>query len=184
MSRPADLQAMTTAAPTVWLTGLPSAGKTTLARDLVEILGARGLRARLLDGDELRAAAPDGQDFSRAGRRRQAHTVAALCATLRTQASIPVVALVSPYRSDRLAARTLLSPGFVEVFVDAPLAVCERRDVKGLYARARAGSISHMTGLDDPYEAPERPEVRVRTDREDPAASVQQILDVLARGGI
>lgn len=174
--------------PTVWLTGLPSAGKTTLGRALVQALAARGVAAHLLDGDELRATTAADLDFSRAGRREQARRATRRCAEISGAHAIPVVALVSPYRADRLEARALLAPGFVEVFVDAPLAVCRRRDVKGLYARARAGTLTGLTGLDDPYERPVDPEVHLRTDRQSIEDSLALLLVALeaaaaARGG-
>jgi adenylylsulfate kinase len=168
---------------TVWLTGLPSAGKTTLARALVQALATRRVTAHLLDGDELRATTGTDLDFSRAGRREQARRVARRCAEISRAHVIPVVALVSPYRADRLEARALLTPGFVEVFVDAPLAVCQRRDVKGLYARARAGTLTGLTGLDDPYERPVDPEVHLHTDRQSIEGSLTLLLTSLEQAG-
>lgn len=146
-------------AAVVWLTGLPAAGKSTLARLISDRLRAGGLKTELLDGDEIRALFPE-TGFSRGERDGHARRVAHLASVLERHGVVVVVALVSPYAESRTFARRLCR-NFIEVHVDAPLAVCEGRDPKGLYARARRGLLPGMTGVDDPYEVPERPEIRV-----------------------
>lgn len=166
---------------TVWLTGVPAAGKTTIGRALCEHLTASGAEARLLDGDELRRGPCADLGFDREARREQARRVADLAATLAGAGAVAVVSLVSPYATDRLAAR--LRHGaeglpFLEVHVDTPAAECRRRDPKGLYAAAAAGELHGLTGVDDPYQRPELPELRL--DGTAPvAASVAAIVELL-----
>jgi adenylylsulfate kinase len=149
-------------APTVWFTGLSGAGKTTIARALAESLAARGLAHHLLDGDELRATLSADLGFSREDRAEQVRRTAHLARILGEAGVIPLVALVSPIRADRDAARALHAPGrFLEVHVATPLEVCEQRDVKGLYARARAGEVADLTGVGQDYEAPAGPELTI-----------------------
>ncbi|MFZ0830602.1 MAG: adenylyl-sulfate kinase [Thermoplasmata archaeon] len=144
----------------IWLTGLPSAGKTTIARALTPMLQARGWYADLLDGDEIRKGLSADLGFDRVSRETHAARVGFVAKLLARNGAIPIVALISPYRSSRARARTEIGR-FVEVYVNTPLAVCEERDVKGLYKRARAGEIKDMTGVDDPYEPPEVAEIVV-----------------------
>ncbi|MGA7860298.1 MAG: adenylyl-sulfate kinase [Thermoplasmata archaeon] len=144
----------------IWLTGLPSAGKTTIARELTPTLRARGWYAELLDGDEIRKGLSADLGFDRVSRETHAGRVAFVAKLLARNGAIPLVALISPYRSSRAKARTEIGR-FVEVYVNTPLAVCEQRDVKGLYKRARAGEIKDMTGVDDPYEPPETADIVV-----------------------
>ncbi len=157
------LETSTTGEPrgwTVWLTGLPAAGKSTLADHLADALTTRGRRAAVLDGDALRAGPSADLGFGRADRAESVRRAGlAALETARTGAVV-VVALVSPFAVDRArvrAAHAAAEIAFVEVWVDTPLAVCERRDPKGLYARARRGQLREMTGVDDPYERPWRP---------------------------
>jgi len=149
----------------IWFTGLSGAGKTTLARAVERQLWDRGHRTFLVDGDLLRADLCTDLGFSLSDRRenvRRAHVVARLMAQA---GMLCLTALISPFRADRQRAREAMPPGtFVEVFVNAPLAVCEQRDPKLLYQRARAGKLPDFTGISSPYEAPETPELEVRTD--------------------
>lgn len=144
----------------IWLTGLPSAGKTTIAKELTPMLQARGWYADLLDGDEIRKGLSSDLGFDRISRETHAGRVAFVAKLLARNGAIPVVALISPYRSSRAKARAEIGR-FVEVYVNTPLGVCEQRDVKGLYKRARAGEIKDMTGVDDPYEPPDAPDIVV-----------------------
>ena len=147
-------------APTVWFTGLSGAGKTTLARAVGDLLRNRGLAVTVLDGDELRATLSSDLGFSKAERTEQVRRAAHLARILGEAGVIPLVALVSPVRADRKAARALHEPGrFIEVHVATSLAVCEQRDTKGLYARARSGEIPDLTGIGQPYEPPHEPEI-------------------------
>ena len=167
----------------LWLTGLPSAGKTTIGRALVARLSARDRFVELLDGDEIRRGLSADLGFDRASREAHAARVAFVAKLLARNGSIPIVALISPYRSSRERARAEIGR-FVEIYVNTPLEVCERRDVKGLYRRARAGEIREMTGIDDPYEPPEHPEIVVDAVRLSPAESADYVLAELERLGV
>ncbi len=154
---------------TVWLTGLPGAGKTTIASALERRLLAAGRWACVLDGDLLRAGLTSDLDFSRAARRENVRRVAEVAATMADSGAVVIVALVSPYDDDREAARTIhdhAGLAFSLVHVDAPARLCAERDPKGLYARAARGEVRGLTGRDAPYEPPEAPDLRLRTDRE------------------
>jgi adenylyl-sulfate kinase len=169
------------AARCVWLTGLSGAGKSTLAHMLVPRLRARGWPACSIDGDALRQGLSRDLGFSDADRSENIRRAAELARLLVDQGVFAVVSLISPFRADRSFARSRFEAGrFTEVFVDAPLAVCEGRDPKGLYAKARRGQLPGMTGIDSAYEAPEGPELHLRTELELPALCVQRILDALA----
>jgi adenylylsulfate kinase len=166
----------------LWLTGLPSAGKTTIAKELLPRLVERGWYADLLDGDEIRRGLSADLGFDRKSRETHAQRVAFCAKLLARNGSIPIVALISPYRTSRAAARREIGR-FVEVYVNTPITVCEDRDVKGLYKKARAGEIHEMTGVDDPYEPPEHPEVTVDAVRLTPAQSAEFILGEVERLG-
>ncbi len=166
----------------LWLTGLPSAGKTTIGKVLVERLTQRGWFAELLDGDEIRKGLSADLGFDRASREAHAGRVSFVAKLLARNGAIPIVALISPYRSSRARARETIGR-FVEVYVNTPLSVCEERDVKGLYKKARAGEIREMTGIDDPYEPPEQPEIVVDAVRLTPPQSADYILSELERQG-
>jgi bifunctional enzyme CysN/CysC len=163
---------------TIWFTGLSSAGKTTLAQAVFERLWARGHQVELLDGDEVRRHLSKDLGFSRQDRDENIRRIAFVADLLTRNGVIVLVSAISPYRAARVEARQRIG-SFVEVFVDAPLAICEQRDTKGLYKKARAGEIVGFTGIDDPYEPPDAPEVRCDTDRETEAESVAKILRYL-----
>ncbi len=166
----------------IWLTGLPSAGKTTIAKALVPKLKARGWNVELLDGDEVRKGLSADLGFDRKAREVHAARVTYVAKVLARNGVIPIVALISPYASSRAKARAEIG-SFVEVHVTTPIEVCEERDVKGLYKKARAGEIHEMTGVDDPYEAPERPDLTIDTIHFTPDQSATSILDHLERTG-
>ena len=163
-------------AATVWLTGKPSAGKTTLSKGIRERVFGGGVE--FLDGDELRVS-PLSEDlgFSDEDRMRQAKRVAFLAQRLNAHGVRVVVALVSPMRAVRAAARQIIGDSFVEVHVRCSSEVCQERDVKGLYARAARGEIAGLTGFDAEYEEPQVPELVVQTDVESVDACVSQILE-------
>jgi adenylylsulfate kinase len=161
---------------TVWFTGLSGAGKSTLADRLVEEFRRRELGVEILDGDVIRTNLSKGLGFSKDDRDTNIRRVAFVAHLLARNHTACVVACISPYRAIRREARELIGD-FVEVFVRCPLEVCEGRDVKGLYAKARAGEIRGFTGIDDPYEQPESAEVIVDTDRQ----SVDESLAVIVR---
>jgi adenylyl-sulfate kinase len=177
-----DDQGQPTQGRCLWLTGLSGAGKSTLAQMLVPRLRARGWPACSVDGDVLRHGLSRDLGFSDADRSENIRRAAEVARLLVDQGVFVVVSLISPFRADRALARSLFAPGrFAEVFVDAPLAVCEQRDPKGLYARARRGQLPGMTGIDSAYEAPEHPELHLRTGLEPAELSLQRVLDCLAR---
>lgn len=148
----------------LWFTGLPASGKTTLAQAWQERLGQRGLAAVVLDGDRLRRGLSADLGFSAEDRSEAVRRAACVAQLFHEAGHWVLVAQIAPLRTDRAVARAMLAPGnFVEVFCDAPLAVCEARDPKGLYRRARAGELSQFTGIDAPYEAPIEPELHLRT---------------------
>jgi adenylylsulfate kinase len=166
----------------IWLTGLPSAGKTTIAKELVPKLRDRDRFVELLDGDEIRKGLSSDLGFDRKSRETHAGRVTFVAKVLARNGAIPIVALISPYRSSRAKARADIGR-FVEVYVSTPLDVCEQRDVKGLYKKARAGEVKEMTGIDDPYEPPETPDIVVETVHHAPAESAEYILRELTRLG-
>jgi len=137
-----------------------------------------GKDAVVFDGDELRKSLSSDLGFSRADRTEHVRRVSELCRKANREGKIAIAALISPYRDSRESARRGIGR-FLEVFVDCPVEVCAQRDHKGLYARARQGRLQDFTGVSAPYEAPLRPEVAVRTDREDVGTSVEKILEAL-----
>lgn len=162
----------------VWLTGLSGSGKTTLARALEQQLLAGGLMSVVLDGDELRRGVSQGLGFSLADRRESIRRAAEVALHLAEAGAVVLVAHISPLRDSRtLAAERIRERGvpFAEVFVNAPIAVCEQRDPKGLYQKARAGQIVSFTGIDSPYDVPTAPDLEIRTDLEPITASVGKI---------
>ncbi len=166
----------------VWFTGLSGAGKTTLAVAVERRLFADGHRTFLIDGDLLRAGLCSDLGFSAVHRQENVRRAAIVSGLMADAGSICLTALISPFRADRLRARKLFATeGFLEVFVNAPLAVCEKRDVKGLYRRARANEIPEFTGISSAYEPPESPEVEVRTDLLSVEASVAVILEAVQK---
>ncbi len=167
----------------VWLTGLPCSGKSTLARHLSLELRDRGRAVQILDGDEVRAELGQGLGFSRADRDLNVRRIGYVARLLESHGVCVVVAAVSPYAEARALVRRQ-AQRFVEVHVQCPLAECERRDVKGLYARARAGEIRAFTGLDDPYEEPVNPELRIDTSQCSPEAGARRIATALERLGV
>ncbi len=172
----------------VWLTGLSGAGKSTLATALAARLGAHR-PVEVLDGDEVRRYVSAGLGFSREDRDTNVQRIAYVARLLAKHGVLVLVAAISPYADTRAAVQALSADAghpFVEIFVDAPLATVTARDVKGLYARARAHpeDMPHFTGVSDPYEPPAAPAVTVHTDREPLAASAQRIVDALVARGL
>ncbi|WP_379144218.1 adenylyl-sulfate kinase [Paenibacillus sp. sgz500992] len=167
---------------TLWLTGLSGAGKSTIASLLTDRLREQGLAAEWLDGDELRRALGQGLGFSREDRFENIRRAVYVAGMLNRHGVISVVSVISPYAEMRDYARQSL-PGFTEVYVDCPLEICESRDVKGLYAKARRGEIPSFTGISDPYQAPVSPELTLRTAEQTPEESVNEIWSWLTRRG-
>jgi len=155
---------------TVWLTGLPSAGKSTIARRLAVLLQEKGQRVIVLDGDEVRERLNKGLGFSKEDRDENVRRIAYVARLLTEAGAVAIVAAISPYRAARDAARAEIGR-FAEIHVDCPLHECIRRDVKGLYRKALAGTLDPFTGVSDPYEPPLMPELVVETARETPQQS-------------
>jgi adenylylsulfate kinase len=160
---------------TLWFTGLSGAGKTTIAQIVAEKLRAQGLRVELLDGDVLRQSLTKDLGFNREDRDENIRRIANLAKTLTEEGAIVLVSVISPYREARRAARETIG-SFAEVYVDAPLEVCEGRDVKGLYRKARSGEIKGFTGIDDPYEIPQCPELVCYSGQESVEISTQKVI--------
>lgn len=166
----------------LWLTGLPAAGKSTIANALEERLYAAGQHTYLLDGDEIRLGLNKDLGFSEADRNENIRRVSEVARLLVDAGLVVIVSFISPYRAQRDHARSLFEPGeFFEIFVDTPLAECERRDPKGLYAKARRGELQNFTGIDSPYEPPLAPEVHLHTTLQTPEDCVDRIDRVLSR---
>ena len=162
---------------TWWLTGLPGAGKTTLAKALAERLHQQHLPVCVLDGDEIRKGLSADLGFGPVARRENIRRVAEVARMLNAAGVYAIVALVSPARDHRAMARAIVgSEHFVEVHVATPPGVCEQRDPKGMYAAARRGAIANFTGVSAPYEAPEKPDLAIDTSITDLAAAVDRLI--------
>jgi adenylylsulfate kinase len=163
---------------TIWLTGLSGAGKTTIAVELEHQLRQRGLYIERLDGDTVREGLTRDLGFSKEDRDKNIERVTFVAKLLSRNGVGTIASFISPYREARQNVRQNTT-NFIEVYVNAPLDVCAARDVKGLYAKAFAGELKGFTGVNDPYEAPESPEITVYTDRESLEESVAKIVDYL-----
>ena len=190
MSAPADVDRPPARQEyTVWFTGLPSSGKSTLARLVEAEIRRRGFPVVVLDGDEVRTWLTAGLGFSREDREENIRRIAHLAMFQNRAGVATITAAISPYQSAREDARRVIGR-FLEVYVDCPLDVCEARDVKGLYKKARRGEVQRFTGVSDPYEIPPAPDVVVRTDRESKEQCVARIVErieamgFLPRGGV
>jgi len=167
---------------TVWFTGLSGSGKSTIANELERLLVAAGQPAYVLDGDNLRHGMNADLGFGAADRDENVRRVAEVARLFADAGLVALVPLISPYRQARERARRahdVAGLPFVEVFVDTPIEICEARDPKGLYRKARAGEITGFTGIDDPYEAPANPELVLRPDGGDAATLAAQVLALL-----
>jgi bifunctional enzyme CysN/CysC len=163
-----------------WLTGLSGAGKSTIANALDRYLHARGLHTYILDGDNLRHGLNKDLGFTDADRVENIRRAAEVARLMVDAGLIVIAAFISPFRQERDTARALFEPGeFFEIFVDTPLAVAEQRDPKGLYKKARAGTLPNFTGIDSPYEAPEHPELRLFTLNLTPESAAEAIAQLL-----
>lgn len=172
---------MTTFEPgrTIWFTGLPSAGKTTLAYAVAERLLGKGHRVEVLDGDVVRTHLTRDLGYSREARRENVRRVGYVAHLLSRNGLVVVCALISPYRHDRDQVRALHEGRFVEVYVSTPVEVCAERDVKGLYAKQRAGKLHGLSGVDDPYEVPLAPELVLPTQHQTVEESVEAVWQAL-----
>ncbi len=164
---------------TLWFTGLSGAGKSTITGHVVDELKSRGSKVEVLDGDIVRENLSKGLGFSKEDRDTNIRRIA-FVADLLSRNDVPVItAAISPYAEIRDEARELMNGRFIEAYVKASVEVCEERDVKGLYAKARSGEIKEFTGVSDPYEAPENPELVLDTESQTPEESAQQIIAYL-----
>jgi adenylylsulfate kinase len=170
---------------TVWLTGLSGSGKSTIAVDLEKRLCERGVRTYILDGDNIRHGLNKNLGFSPDDRTENIRRIGEVAKLFTDAGLVAITAFISPYRADRDQVRALMKPGdFVEIFVDCPVDVCEQRDVKGLYKKARAGEIKEFTGISAPYEAPANAELTIKSHELSVDAAVVKILDHLASKGV
>jgi adenylyl-sulfate kinase len=171
------------AGATIWFTGLPAAGKSTIAAAVEAHLVAAGRPAFMLDGDNLRHGLNGDLGFDEAARCENVRRTAHVARLLAESGTIALVSLVSPYARDReeaIAIHAAVDLPFIEVFVDAPLALCEQRDPKGLYARARSGELAGLTGVDAPYERPVDPDIVLNSGCETVEAAVERVMGALA----
>lgn len=162
----------------IWFTGLSGSGKTTIAQIVEHKLLDAGVPIEILDGDVVRENLSKGLGFSKEDRDINIRRIAFVAHLLQRNGAFVITAAISPYRAIRNEARAMIKD-FVEVYAEAPLEVCEERDVKGLYAKARAGELKGFTGIDDPYEPPSSPEVVCNTAEETPEQSAQKVLERL-----
>jgi sulfate adenylyltransferase len=170
----------------IWFTGLSGSGKSTTAEALVPLLQARGREVTVLDGDVVRTHLSAGLGFSRADRDTNVRRVGYVAGEVVRHGGLAVAALVSPYRDTRSEVRAMVTAAggaFIEVFIDTPLPVVEARDVKGWYARARAGEVTEFTGVDDPYEPPLAPELTLETTEATADANARRVIDYLEERG-
>jgi adenylyl-sulfate kinase len=163
---------------TLWFTGLPSSGKSTLARRVEQVLLERGMNVEVLDGDEVRENLSKGLGFSKEDRDTNIRRIGFVAKLLSRNGAVAITAAISPYRDVRDEMRRAIGR-FVEVYVSCPIDVLKERDVKGLYKKALAGEIKHFTGVDDPYEAPLKPEVLIESHQESVEKSVARIIATL-----
>ncbi len=164
----------------IWFTGLSGSGKSTLAHSVEEILFNKGCRTYVLDGDNVRHGLNSDLDFSHKDRTENIRRISEVTKLMMEAGLIVMTAFISPFRDDRIAVRNLISDGdFIEIYCKASLETCEKRDIKGLYKRAKAGEIKNYTGINSPYEAPKNPELIVDTDKEELEESVSRIVNYL-----
>ena len=168
----------------MWLTGLSGSGKSTIARRTEQLLLERGVNAYVLDGDNVRHGLNRDLGFAPADRTENIRRIGEVAKLFADACVITITAFISPYRKDRDAVREIMDDGeYIETFVDTPLALCEERDPKGLYQKARAGIIKGFTGIDAPYEAPEAPELVLKTADADVDACAEQVIAYLIENG-
>ncbi len=168
---------------TVWFTGLPSSGKSTIAHNVEKRLREKGCKVEVFDGDVIRKNLCSDLGFSKEDRDTNIKRIAFVCKLMTRNDVVAIAAAISPYRETRDYARAEVGKDFLEVYVRAPLSVCKERDVKGLYKKALAGEIKGFTGIDDPYEEPLNPELILHTDKESEEESIQRVISELEKRG-
>jgi adenylylsulfate kinase len=167
----------------VWLTGLPGSGKTTVAKILEGRIRELGLKAEVLDGDEVRKNLSPELGFSKQDRETHAKRVVYISKLLSRNGVITIVSLISPFREFRKYARDTIGKNFIEVWVKASAETCRIRDPKGLYKKATTGQVSNLTGVQDPYEPPLNPEVVLETESENPEESADRVMNYIRKSG-
>jgi adenylylsulfate kinase len=173
----------TTTGVTVWFTGLPSSGKSTIANGLAQRLHTEGHRVEVLDGDEIRRSLTADLGFSKADRMENVRRIGSVAMILARNGVIVLVPVIAPYAASRQQVRSLHAEQgipFLEIYLTTPLDVCMKRDVKGLYAQHRRGMLTGLTGVDDPYEAPDRPDLRIPAHQQTVAESIGSVFELLA----
>ena len=164
----------------VWFTGLSGSGKSTVANLVEQVLFEEGIHTYSLDGDNVRNGINKGLTFSREDRKENLRRIAELAKLFVDSGTVVIASFISPLKEDRDFLKNIIgADDFIEVFVNTSVEECERRDVKGLYAKARAGEIKNFTGIDAPYEAPQNPDIEIKTEEENLEASTRRILDYL-----
>ncbi len=164
----------------IWFTGLSGSGKSTLAVQLEAQLHAHGFKTYLLDGDNIRAGLNKDLNFTDEGRIENIRRIGEVSKLLLDAGVVVLSAFISPFNADREQVKNIVGAGqYIEVFVDAPIEVCEQRDVKGLYKKARAGEVKNFTGIDSPYEAPQKPDVHIPTHQFSVDQSIETLLNYL-----
>lgn len=164
----------------IWFTGLSGSGKSTIANELEVALFKKNIRTYTLDGDNIRCGLNEGLSFSRCDREENNRRIAEVAKLFVDAGIITISAFISPLRKEREKAKKIIGEEhFLEIFVNTPLEVCEKRDVKGLYKKARNGKIENFTGIDSPYEAPENPVLEIKTEEENLEDSVKRIMEYL-----
>lgn len=165
-------------AKVLWITGLSAAGKTTLAKALQFKFNELGIAAQSLDGDELRATISSDLGYSREDRRENIRRAAALCKFYNDQGITAIASFISPYQEDRTLVKNIVGiESYFEIYINTPLSICERRDPKGLYKKARSGELKFFTGISDHYEIPQSPNIVIDTTRQTIEDSVSVVLD-------
>jgi len=164
----------------LWFTGLSGSGKSTLANSVEEYFFKRGMHTYILDGDNIRSGLNSDLDFSEHSRKENIRRIGEVSKLFIDAGVITLTAFISPFKEDRKIVKDLVGTDmFAEIFVDCPLEICEQRDVKGLYAKARKGQIKNFTGIDSPFEKPENPDVHVRTDKQSLETCTQEIIEFI-----
>ncbi|TVR88200.1 MAG: adenylyl-sulfate kinase [Saprospirales bacterium] len=178
INRPAREKLNGHRAAVLWFTGLSGSGKSTVANLVEQDLHQRGLKTYLLDGDNVRSGLNSDLDFSESGRKENIRRIAEVAKLFADSGTIALVSFISPFKKDREQAKLIIGGDtFSEIFVDASLACCEERDVKGLYKKARSGIIPNFTGIDSPYEAPEHPDIRLDAEGRTAAECAAEVVE-------
>jgi len=167
---------------TLWFTGLPCSGKSTVAQLVDKQLRQRGRKVEVLDGDVVRQNLTKGLGFSKADRDENIRRIGFVCSLVTRNGVIAISAAISPYRAVRDEVRRLIG-SFIEIYVQCPLELCQQRDVKGMYKKALAGELHHFTGISDPYEEPLSAELVLHTEQETPEESAARVMDCMVKRG-